>query len=254
MLRELFICKIGAALDEARIYDRVEHSGTRGRLREILIQELIKPLLPPVWEVSTGVLVDHMGAKAENQSGQEDILIYSHELIPSGIRVSELGILPVEACLAVIEVKTTLSAKAVSASIDHSRRIKSLATTYQKVSHGLSFSWPEELAQRPLYSVLALGTDLKTGAAAEWSRVEAEHGNVGLELPLLFALCSVGVGSAFWYGAHQQGLLPRGTQNADGQLAEVIAFFSFLTDYARKIEDIKRSNLPFLALSHYLLP
>ncbi len=142
----MFVCKIGAALDEARIYDRVEHSGTRGRLREFLIQELIKPLLPPVWEVSTGVLVDHTGAKAENQSGQENSLIYSHELIPSGIRVSELGILPVEACLADVEVKTALNAKAVSASIDHSRRIRSLATTYQKVSDGRSFSWPEELA------------------------------------------------------------------------------------------------------------
>jgi hypothetical protein len=223
-------------------------------LREILIQELIKPLLPPIWEVSTGVLVDHTGAKAENQSGQEDILICSRELIPGGIRVSELGILPVEACLAVIEVKSTLNSKAVRASIDHSRRIKSLATTYQKVSDGRSFSWQEELAQRPLYSVFALGTDLKTGATAEWSRVETEHRNAGFELPLLFAVCSVGVGSAFWYGARQQGLLPRETQNADGQLAEVIAFFSFLADYARKIEDIKRSKLPFLALSHYLLP
>jgi hypothetical protein len=244
----LFVCKIGAALDEARIYDRVEHSGTRGRLREFLIQELIKPLLPPVWEVSTGVLVDHTGAKAENQSGQENSLIYSHELIPSGI-------LPVEACLADVEVKTALNAKAVSASIDHSRRSRSLATTYQKVSDGRSFSWPEELAQRSLYSVFALGTDLKTGASAEWTRVEAEHRNAGLELPLLFALCSVGVGSAFWYGGHQQGLLPRGTQNADGQLAEVIAFFSFLADYTRKTEDIKRSNLPlFLTLPYYLLP
>lgn len=253
ILRASFVNRINSALAEARTYASINHMGVRGRLREILVEELIRPLLPPIWEIATGVLVDHKGDDSSGQSGQEDILIFSRDLIPAGIRVAETGILPIEACLGVIEVKSTLNSSTLNSAINHSRTIASLSTIYERFSKKKVLSWQHRLASRPLYSLFALGSDLRSGPEAEWKRIKAKHSERGLEQPALFGVCCAGMGTALWYGENPP-LEPRRSQNADGENSEIIGFFSFLSDYLRRIEQIKKTELPMPAISHYLLP
>lgn len=85
-LRAALIADVTKAIQVARIVESVHHDGARGRLREVLVGELIRPLLPPSFDIMTGILVDHEGDAAKNQSGQEDVLIYSSEVLPGGIR------------------------------------------------------------------------------------------------------------------------------------------------------------------------
>ena len=49
--------QIASALSSAEGVQGIEHTGTRGHLREIFVQELIEPFLPSSWGVSTGIVV-----------------------------------------------------------------------------------------------------------------------------------------------------------------------------------------------------
>ena len=161
-LRAALVADVAHAIATAKAVESIDHLGTRGRLREVLISELFRPLFPSTFEIMTGVLVDHAGDSAHNQSGQEDILVYSREVLPGGMHLEETGLLPVEACVAVIEVKSTLTAAGVRQSLEHARRVRGLRTIYQKVAKNWPIPWPQGAAVYPIYNVFALQTDLSS--------------------------------------------------------------------------------------------
>lgn len=219
-------------------------------MREVLLAELFRPLLPSTFDIMTGVLVDHRGGSALHQSGQEDILVYSREVLPGGVLLGEIGLLPVEACVAVIEVKSTLTAAGVSQAVEHAARIKQLGTAYEK-SKRWPLSWPESAGVHPSYNLFALKSDLSRGS--EWDRFMAAHRQLGLQESVIQAACVVGAGTAIWHG-QVPPLEPKHTQEALTDLSEVIAFVSWVSDMARRTRQVKIEDLPFAAYSHYLLP
>lgn len=254
-LRAALIADVTKAIHVARIVESVHHDGARGRLREVLVGELIRPLLPPTFDIMTGILVDHEGDSATNQSGQEDVLIYSREVLPGGIRLEETGLLPVEACLAVIEVKSRLTASGVRQAIEHASRISRLASAYQKTATW-PLPWPQSIATYPLYAVFALGSDLTTDSSTEWERVQREHESLKRSQSLFYAMSIVGRGAACWLTPTAEQppyLAPRLTQPATPDFAEVISFFAALSDHCRMLRKLKANSLPVVPYSHYLL-
>src|SRR4051812_40318808 len=93
--------RIESALAAARHASELEHPGLIGTVREILVRELIRPLLPPHIAVGTGKIVDHVG----NASGEIDIVVYDRSVMPPLLygQGSTLGVFPVEACLYAIQ-------------------------------------------------------------------------------------------------------------------------------------------------------
>lgn len=253
ILRDAFAADIKRAIDTAKAVQAVEHLGVRGRIREILAGELIRPLFPATVEIITGVVADHAGSAAANQSGQEDILVYSTDAMPGGLRVAETGLLPVEACLAVIEVKSVMTAAEVRQSIEHARRISSLRSAYELASEAWPLPSSESRATFPIYNVFALSTDLRSGSGPEWERFEQAHSSASQTTSQIFGACVVGSGAAFWYG-DAPSLKPRQTQSPTSDFAEVMAFVSFVADYSRKLRQKKLMDLPMVAYAHYLLP
>ncbi len=159
-LRAALVADVAHAIATTKAVAGINNLGTCGRLREVLVSELFRPLFPSTFEIMTGVLVDHTGNSAHNQSGQEDILVYSREVLPGGMHLEETGLLPIEACVAVIEVKSTLTIAGVRQSIEHARRVKGLKTVYQKIAQHWPITWPQSAAAYPIYNVFALQTDL----------------------------------------------------------------------------------------------
>lgn len=162
---------IAGAIAEAEVLDKVEHTGTRGRCREVIVARLLRSLLPPSLHVCTGMLVDSYGG----DSGQEDVIVYSPDLMPAALQMEEQTVVPIEAALAVVEVKSTLNAEEIKKAIGHARRaqaLRPLLTSRQRVQGQFVRASPETVdAIRPEYCIFAFKSDLTGDLAAEKARI-----------------------------------------------------------------------------------
>jgi len=90
----------------AKAVQEIPHRGMLGEVREILVRELFRPLLPSDIGVGTGQLID----SENNVSPQTDIILFDRSLAPPMMLSENLGLFPIESCLYVIEIKSTLNA------------------------------------------------------------------------------------------------------------------------------------------------
>jgi hypothetical protein len=102
-----FELRVKAALANADHATAIRHPGLKGELREILVRELLQPLLPPTFAFGTGKIIDSQGG----ESDQIDVVIYDRAVLPP-ILFSERaldGLFPIEACVYAIEVKSKMT-------------------------------------------------------------------------------------------------------------------------------------------------
>lgn len=106
-LRELLINQIKKALADSRTASLKKHPYLIGKVREILLDSLIAPLLSNNYSSSSGHVIDYNG----NQSNEMDICIYSKNLLPAFFYTQKenLGMFPIESVLSCIEVKTSFN-------------------------------------------------------------------------------------------------------------------------------------------------
>ncbi len=74
IIRGVILRNIQKALSDAKQAKEITHNGLNGRLKEILLNDLISPLLNNRYSLGTGKIVDYKGS----QSKQIDICIYSN--------------------------------------------------------------------------------------------------------------------------------------------------------------------------------
>jgi hypothetical protein len=151
--REIFKARVASAISMAKAVKEITHQGTLGEIREILIRELFRPLLPSDIGVSTGHLIDN----AHNVSPQTDIVLFDRSLAPPMIFES-LGLFPIESCLYVIEVKSKLTAATLRKSHESALAIKrSLVYSNQTGQFALTRSL-----------LLAFSSDLAESSGAQY--------------------------------------------------------------------------------------
>lgn len=99
------------------LQDRLEmligHAPTLGSYRETLLRSFISRHLPDKYHVASGFLL----GKFYSPKRQLDIIIYDRSNYAPFFREGDLVVLPIHAVRAIIEVKTTLDAKALDGSI-----------------------------------------------------------------------------------------------------------------------------------------
>lgn len=99
------------------LQDRLEmligHAPTLGSYRETLLRSFIARHLPDKYHVASGFLL----GKFYSPKRQLDIIIYDRSNYAPFFREGDLVVLPIHAVRAIIEVKTTLDAKALDGSI-----------------------------------------------------------------------------------------------------------------------------------------
>jgi hypothetical protein len=87
----------------------VEHDALRGRFREILVEDLIAPYLPPSIELLTGTIIGANGEKRAVRN-EDDIVIFDHSWAPLLLKTrGRDAIIPVTGVRAQIEVKSRLT-------------------------------------------------------------------------------------------------------------------------------------------------
>lgn len=117
------------AISRSNDVSELNHSGLKGRAREIFAKNLLTPFLSPNVGICTGIVVDSQGGS----SRQIDIIVYDKTLIPSLMFTNEEGIVPIESVLATIEVKSKLTREELLKSVQNSHSVKNLIAKFTEV-------------------------------------------------------------------------------------------------------------------------
>lgn len=101
------------AIALAECEEAIPHSGLRGRLREILIGNLLSPWLPPFCKCVTGMIIE--ASNKDRRNTQEDILVIDTTLAPPVLAnpSGPEGVFPFNSVLLRIEVKTTITSDGI---------------------------------------------------------------------------------------------------------------------------------------------
>lgn len=240
--------RIEAALASAEHVRAIDHPGLVGSIREILVRELLRPILPPNIAVGKGKIVDHVGAV----SAEIDIVIYDRALLPPLLYGStDLGVFPVEACIYAIQVKSTSSATTLSQVIEQGRTLARL--TYLREACGPNGNPINRV--KPVYfafkSDLVAPTD-EHDEAPEITRWRQRHDPANFQyedvwidntwrqfpFPPVRVLCVVDQGYGFYNGRHYS------TYKADAAAGELIAFITGIANTLIGFST-RRMALPF---------
>ena len=105
-------------------FDVAHHGDIKGYGREALVQEFLSTHLPDQVEYLTGEILD----PDDVRSGQVDVILQSKRQ-PKVPLLGNLHLAFVDAVIAVVEVKSSLTTQHLRASLDQFRRIKALKRT-----------------------------------------------------------------------------------------------------------------------------
>jgi hypothetical protein len=145
----------------AKNEEQLQHRGLRGRFRELLIDNLLGPWLPPYTSCGTGMVIT--GENVVRQFTQDDILVCDRSLVPPVLvspNHAPEGVYLYNSVLARIEVKSTLTREGIAAFVNASKEIAALRHTVQRGFSG-SFTGAFNL-------LFAYDSDAKGGRASDF--------------------------------------------------------------------------------------
>ncbi len=139
----------------------IVHRGLRGRFRELLVDAILSPWLPPYVGCGTGMIVDYQDRMRE--ATQEDVVIFDRSLVPAVLAHTSAieGVFPLDGVLARVEVKSCLSRAALKQAVLAAKEI-----------YEMNFCPPAgRTATAPISAVFAFGSDLAEGGLNELERL-----------------------------------------------------------------------------------
>jgi len=219
-LRGNLITKIEGAIAEAKRASDLDHTYLIGRVREIVVQNLIRPLLSSRFDIATGKITDSNG----NHSTETDIIIYSKELIPPLMFTSDFGLIPKESVFAVIEVKSKLTKEEIRKTIENFKKLDNL-----KMNSGFYSSDSHESQERKIpgiiKSIFAFDTDLTEKTDIE--RMKETLIEMNLNIPNFSSFCVVKKG--YWTFDHMVNKNWKNISPSD-EFDEIISYLSSLVN------------------------
>lgn len=187
--RAIFVSRIAAAIGAAKATADVTHTGVKGTIREILIRDLFRPLLPSDVGIGTGQIATAMG----ELSPQQDVIIYNRRILPPVLFEETTGIFPVESVLATVEVKTTLTSGELRAAYENAKTVQH----YSYLSGGRIKEGEQPIlhnVKKVISTIFALNSDLAVGGKTELERFTELY--IGDDPPVR-AICVSGRG--YWF-------------------------------------------------------
>ena len=232
--RELILNRSHAAVGAARAVMNIRHKGLKGQLREILIRDLFRPLLPADVELGTGEIIS-----ANNcQSRQQDIVIFDKRILPPILLEGTTGIFPIESVLYTVEVKSKLTAHELRTS--HKNATELLDFDYLSGEYDERDNPIGHTVTKVISTIFAFDTDLASGIKSE---VERYNKIRGAGLPAIRRICVVNRGCWHWH-IDQWKVYPQ-----TYPLAEVVGFVAGIMNTYRKVAATRKEP----RLGHYLI-
>lgn len=160
-----------------------KHHGLRGDEREEAIRKFLGDRLPHTYRVATGEIVDF----ADNHSPQVDAIIYDSARNRALVEEANNVILPAEALLAMISIKSQLTRADLRSCYEAAKRVYDLLPFDKRFLHpkGSAPSIPREC--RVFFSVFSYESDLRADdwLAKEWRRTVEVSKEVGCDIELI---------------------------------------------------------------------
>jgi hypothetical protein len=141
LFRERLQNSIRACLAEAQACSEIDHPGLVGTLRELVVQNLLRPILPEGFYIGTGKITDSRG----NYSAQTDIIIYDKRSTPPILYDEKTGIFPIEIVHYSIEVKSKATNTEITESIAKGKILRNLEG---RQPHSVFFAFDTDLVQK----------------------------------------------------------------------------------------------------------
>jgi hypothetical protein len=227
--------RVSAAVEMARAVNKIPHAETRGKIREILFSELLRPLLPPNIGIGTGQVIDRLG----NMSTQMDFILFDRSIAPPLMIDSTLGLYPLDCSLYVIEIKTKLNKKELWRSHKNALQLQKLVYSEH---HCKPFPWTRYLLFA-FDSDLAKMTDRNKHILRECRRYQKlysadpdirRYPTTGRGDPPIRSICVVGRE----YG-HEDGSKWTGV-TTDDDFSEVVIFMGNILNTYKSIVEKRR--------------
>ncbi len=185
LIRGTVVARAESLLSEAATLKDVEHAGLRGRFREMLLDKLIRPWLPPYCKVGSGTIIDSDGTRRE--LSEDDLIICDPGLAPPLLLSERDGIFPVESVLQKIEVKSRLTREDM-------RQALCSATGVHKLK--MLPPQADRIPERVVCAVFAYSSDMEGDELNRMLECIQEL-KLESELPPIPMLCVVGKGTWF---------------------------------------------------------
>lgn len=109
-IQEILISKVKALIEKQRLADAIEHTTTKGNLRESFLKDFIIDIIPREYELTSGFVASH---NQDKLSPQIDLIVTDKSKTPKFLLDKNNSIVPFESVLLLIEIKTTLTEQIV---------------------------------------------------------------------------------------------------------------------------------------------
>jgi hypothetical protein len=156
LVRQVMVETIRQARELSRIVEGVPHVSLRGHFRESFLSRALRPWLPHGLELGTGTIVDEDGTP--RVVNEDDIVIYAPDLLPAVLPLVDRNIYLLDAVLACVEVKTTLSSEALKEAVAGAMALDSLKSSFK--------------GKREIHAVFAYNSDVSI--KSELARLQAK--------------------------------------------------------------------------------
>ena len=190
--RDLILARAQAAIGAARAVTDISHTGLKGKLREIVIRDLLRPLFPSDIGLGTGEII----TTTNQHSQQQDVVVFDRSIVPPILLEGTTGVFPIESVIYAIEIKSRLTAAELRSSIDSARQLDSLH--YMTGEYDTADTPIESISMRLIPAILAFNSDLSESGNTELERFKEIWGGSTDETPPIRMICVVGRGCWAW--------------------------------------------------------
>ena len=223
--RELILARVQAAVVAAKAVTNIANPGLKGELREIVIRDLLYPLLPSDVGVGTGTIV----SAYDRQSAQQDVVIFDKRILPPIVLEQSTGIFPIESALYTIEVKSKMTADEITTSHTSAKDLKGFR--YTSGDYDESGKATDHIVTKVVSAVLAFDTDLTVGGKNDAERYDQIRGPGD---PAIRVICVVGRG--YWYWSQNKWKTWKRTY----EFEEVVGFIAGVMNTYRMIATTRK--------------
>jgi hypothetical protein len=188
--RNLIVGRVQTAVEAAKAVTNVTHTGLKGQLREIVIRDIFRPLLPADVGVATGLII----SSDNRQSSEQDVVIFDKRILPPILLEQALGFFPIESVLYAIEVKSKVTA--IEMKTSHRSASDVMSFKYQSGDYDEFDKPSDHIVTKVISCVFGFDTDLILGGKDETQRYDEIRGS---EDAAIKAICVVGRGYWYWH-------------------------------------------------------
>jgi len=224
LVTNVMIETVRQARELSRIVEGVAHSGLRGQFRESFLARALQPWLPHGVKLGTGVIMDEEGTR--RQVNEDDIVIYAPDLLPAVLPLMDRNIFLLDAVIARIEVKSTLSSDELKSAMEGAISVKRLKSSYT--------------GKREIQAVFAYKST--ASMRSELVRLQEQAGNLGWNenIPPVSIIC-VDEKECFMHG--RVGNVDNVWWNLapDAPDESTIAFISCIASSVTEVRDSRKS-------------